>query len=159
MDKILADLLQRSRVALKAEATAITDNADKTNGGTLSAEQDARIKAITADVGVIDAQIAAANVVAETPEAAASRVRQEVADVTAACALAGKPEKAAEYIKAATPLAQVVAALQAERASGGTDLNARNSGKPADKADAAAIDASWTAVADKVNAQFGIKRG
>ncbi|RWQ12349.1 hypothetical protein [Mesorhizobium sp.] len=159
MDKILADLLQRQKAGLKAEATALIEAADKDNGGTLTAEQDARVKAITGDIATIDAQVAAAQVVAETPEAAVARVRQEVADVTAACALAGKPEKAADFIKAATPLPQVVASLQAERAAGVTEVNPRNPGKQGGKEDAAAIEAGWNAAADKVNAQFGIKRG
>lgn len=155
MDKILADLLQRQKASLKAEATALIEAAEKDNGGTLTAEQDARVKAITTDVSTIDAQVAAAQTIAETPEAAAARVRQEVGDVTAACALAGKPEKAAEFIKAGTPLAQVVSTLQAERAASAETISTRNSGKPGSSKEAA--DAGWDAAAKKVNSQFGFK--
>ncbi|RWC29835.1 MAG: hypothetical protein EOS70_23390 [Mesorhizobium sp.] len=158
MDKILADLLTRQRAALKAEATALSASADKDNAGVLTADQETRFKAIEADIGTIDAQIAAAQRTAETPEQIADRVRAEIADVTAACALAGQPARAAEFIKAKTPLAQVVSTLQAERATP-ENINPRNPGKSGKQADAAEIEAGWEAAADKVNAQFGIKRG
>ncbi|AZV21462.1 hypothetical protein [Mesorhizobium sp. M7A.F.Ce.TU.012.03.2.1] len=158
MEKMLADLLQRHRVGLKAEATAITEDADKTNGGTLTAEQDTRIKAITADVGVIDAALAAAQNT-ETTEAAVVRVRLEAANVAAACVLGGKPEKASEFITAGKTQQQAVALLQAERADGGQNLNPHHGGKPGGKLDAAAIDAGWASAVDKVNARHGLKRG
>lgn len=151
-----ADFLTRQRAALKAEATAITEAADKDNAGELTAEQDTRFKAIEADIAHIDAELAASQKLAETPEQVATRVRGEIADVTAACTLAGKPEKAAEFIKAGTPLAEVVTKLQAERASGGQELNAHTGGKPNSSAEEAA--AGWDKAVAKVNSQFGIRK-
>ncbi|RUW56521.1 hypothetical protein, partial [Mesorhizobium sp. M2A.F.Ca.ET.067.02.1.1] len=82
-----ADFLQRQRAALKAEATALTATADKETDGKLTAEQEIRFKAIEADIAAVDAQIAASQPApAETPEQIATRVRNEVAEVTAACA-------------------------------------------------------------------------
>jgi hypothetical protein len=138
MEKILADFLQRQKSGLKAEATALLATADNDSGGTMTAEQDARFKAIEGDVAMIDAQLAAAQKTAETPEEIAIRVRGEIADVTAACTLAGKPEKAAEFIKAGTPLPQVISALQADRATS-EDISTRNSGKSR-----AAGDLTWS---------------
>ncbi|TIX64127.1 MAG: hypothetical protein E5V25_19340 [Mesorhizobium sp.] len=128
MEKVLADLLTRSRAALKAEATALSASADKDNAGVLTAEQDARFKVIEADIRTIDAQMAAAQVTAETPEQIADRVRAEIADVTAACDLAGKPERAAAFIAARTPQKEVVSTLMAERVAGSSDINPRNPG-------------------------------
>lgn len=132
MDKILADLLTRSRAALKAEATALTTAADKDTDGKLTAEQNTRFKAIEADIGAIDAQLATAQRTAETPDQIADRVRAEIGDVTAACALAGKPARAADFIKAKTPLAEVVSTLQAERAKAEEPTNPRHGDKPGD---------------------------
>lgn len=129
MNKKLAEYLARQRAAHKAEASALCEKADKESGGTLSAEQEARFNALEADIAMIDAEVAAAQKLAETPEEAAARVRAETADVMAACAMVGKPEKAAEFIKAGTPLAQVVSALQAERvAESPPDINSRSGG-------------------------------
>jgi hypothetical protein len=111
MDKTLADFLTRQRAALKAEAMALTAAADKDTEGKLTTEQDDQRTA-------------------ETPEQIAERVRAEIADVTAACALAGKPARAAEFIKANTQLSEVVSTLQAERAKAEEPTNPRNSGKP-----------------------------
>ncbi|MDG4903199.1 hypothetical protein P9279_22065 [Mesorhizobium sp. WSM4962] len=118
MDKVLADLLTRQRAALKAEALALTATADKDTDGKLTAEQETRFKVIEGDITAIDAQLATSQQqpAAETPEQIADRVRAEVADITAACALAGKPARAAEFIKAKAKLSDVVATLQAERA-------------------------------------------
>jgi alkanesulfonate monooxygenase SsuD/methylene tetrahydromethanopterin reductase-like flavin-dependent oxidoreductase (luciferase family) len=129
MNKILADLLTRQRAALKAEATALAIAADKDNGSVLTKEQETRFNTIEGDVATIDAELAAATAVAETPEAVADRVRAETADIIAACALAGQPAKAADFIKAKTSLADAVKALQAEKVkASGAELNARNSG-------------------------------
>lgn len=154
MDKKHAEFLTRQRAALKAEATAITEAADKDNGGVLSAEQEARFKAIEGDVAHIDAELAAGQRLAETPEQVEKRVRGEIADITAACALAGKPEKAAEFIKAETPLAEVVSKLQAEKAAGGQELNPRSGGKSGGSADAA----SWDKIVARTNDRIGAKR-
>ena len=91
MNKILADLLTRQRAALKAEATALTVAADKDNGSVLTADQETRFNAIEADVAAIDAELAAGQREAETPEAMDARLRAEIADITAACSLAGFP--------------------------------------------------------------------
>lgn len=149
MNKKLAEYLSRQRVAHKAEATALCAKADKESGGTLTAEQEAQFNALEADIAMIDAEIAAANKLAETPEETAARVRAEIADVTAACALAGKPEKAAEFIKAGTPLAQVVSTLQAERVEESAhEINSRNGsqGKSAGS--------DWDKVIAKVNSRI-----
>lgn len=111
----LADILQRHRAALKAEATALAATADKETEGKLTAEQEVRFKAIEAEITEIDAQIAATQPKAETPEQIEDRVRAQFADITAACALAGKPARAADFIKAKTLLSEVVATLQTER--------------------------------------------
>lgn len=162
MNKVLADYLQRQKVGLKAEATALAAIADKDTAGVLTAEQDTRIKAIEADCALIDTQIAAANAEAETPEAMAARLRAEIADVTAACALAGKPARASAFITAGTPLKQVVSTLHAEAATAaGEDINQRNPGKlgGGSLADAATVEANWKASVEKVNAMYGFKRG
>jgi hypothetical protein len=130
MNKTLADFLQRQKSGLKAEATALLSIADKDNGGTLTTEQDGRIKEIEADCALIDTQIAAANAHAETPEAIAARVRAEIANVTAACAIAGKPARASAFIEAGTPLNQVVSTLHAEAAASGEPINPRSPGGP-----------------------------
>lgn len=126
-----ADFLQRQRAALKAEATALTTAADKDNDGKLSAEQETRFNAIEADIATIDAQLAASQQpAAETPEQVAMRVRNEVADITAACAIAGKPARASAFIKDGTPLSQVVSTLHAEAAAAGETINPHNPGNP-----------------------------
>ncbi|RWB85930.1 MAG: hypothetical protein EOQ52_20485 [Mesorhizobium sp.] len=157
MDKVLADLLTRQRAALKAEALALTATADKETEGKLTAEQDVRFKAIEGDIATIDAQIAASQTSAETPEQISARLRNEMAEVTAACALAGQPERATEFIKAGTKLSDVVSTLQASRVKG-DDLNNRSPGKTGKQADAAEIEAGWSSAVDKVHSQFGFKR-
>lgn len=153
MNRILADFLQRQKSGLKAEATALLAAADKDNGGTLTAEQDARIKAIEADCTLIDGQIAAANAQAETPEAIAARVRAEIADVTAACAIAGKPARASAFIKDGTPLNQVVSTLHAEAAAAGETINPHNPGKPGIEANAKPIPSASEIYAKRAKAR------
>ncbi|TIN41385.1 MAG: hypothetical protein E5Y10_22860 [Mesorhizobium sp.] len=139
MNKTLADFLQRQKAGLKAEATALLAIADKDAAGVLTTEQDARVTAIEADCALIDTQIAAAQAEAETPEAMAARIRAEMADVTAACAIAGKPARASAFIAAGTPLNQVVSTLHAEAAASGEEINPRNPGKPGADANAKPI--------------------
>lgn len=140
MDKLLAELLTRQRAAMKAEALALTATADKETDGKLTAEQETRFKAIEGDIAAIDAQLApAAQPAAETPAQIEDRVRAQIADVTAACALAGKPARAADFIKAKTPLSEVVATLQSERAKAEEPTVPRNGGPGNDKPNSAKI--------------------
>jgi hypothetical protein len=155
MEKTFADFLTRQRAALKAEATALTTTADKDTDGKLTAEQDVRFKAIEADIASIDAQLATAQRTAETPEQVADRVRAEIADVSAVCALAGKPARAADFIKAATPLAEVVSTLQAERAKVEEPTLSRNGGKPGADANAKPIPTATEIYAKRAKARGG----
>ncbi|RWQ35516.1 MAG: hypothetical protein EOS20_18600 [Mesorhizobium sp.] len=153
MNKTLADFLQRQKSGLKAEATALLAIADKDTAGVLTTEQDARVKAIEADCALIDAQIVTANAEAETPEAMAARLRAEMAEVTAACAIAGKPARASAFITAGTPLNQVVSTLHAEAAAAGNEINTHNNGGRSDEPAAKPIPSASEIYAKRAKAQ------
>lgn len=102
----------------------------------------------------------------ETVEQITARIRSEeqkrLADITATCALAGHPTKAAEFIASGKTLSEVVAALQDERVKGtggkstasgdGKELNTHRQGG---KAEARDVDgpAAWKRQTDKINAR------
>ncbi len=80
-------------------------------------------------------------------ETIAVSVRKELGEIAAACAIAGKPGKASEFIAAGKSLSEVLAALAAERTA--TDeLNTHHSTANADKP------ASWAKAVEKVNARI-----
>lgn len=101
----------------------------------------------------------------ETPEQMTARIRSEEqkrhADITAACALAGKPEKAAAFVAEGKSLSDVVAELQTERAksegSGGNragEISARqiNMDRTAQKSSVVTdIKASWDKQTTRLN--------
>lgn len=153
MDKF-ADFLQRQRAALKAEAMALTATADAETEGKLTAEQDARFKVIESDIAAIDAQIAASQKTAETPEQITTRVRNDMAEITAACVLAGEPERATEFIKAGTSLADTVKTLQASRVKG-DELTSRHGNRTGKQADAAEVKAGWDKAIGGINSRLG----
>lgn len=95
------------------------------------------------------------------PDALASFVPADIAaqaaakresEITAACSIAGKPDKAAEFVASTKTLSEVVAALRAERPAT-EEINARHSTANADKA------GSWDKVIARVNKQFGVEAG
>lgn len=77
--------------------------------------------------------------------------RKRGADITAACKLAGMPDKATAFISEGKSLSDVVAALQAERAKS-DEISARNGtgAKPRDPD----VTASWDRQVEKVNKRF-----
>lgn len=116
----------------------------------------------TPKTGAAEAETAVAATTETKPEAAATvadtarhptaseveaHVRKEVSDIIAACNLAGKPDKASEFIANGKSLSDVVAALQTERATATTpEVSPR---KPNPEKAPAVIDT--TAVWDKWN--------
>lgn len=124
--------------AAAAKAAADKEAADKAAAeAKAKAEADAKAKA--------DAEAAA------TPDPVAAE-RKRAADITAACQLAGKPEKASAFIAEGKSLSDVVAALQAERPRTPevSASNGNGAGKPS--ADTAA---AWDKAVAKVNARIG----
>lgn len=102
----------------------------------------------------------ASNATAETPEAMATRIRAEeqkrMADITAACNLAGQPAKAATFIAEGKSLSEVVAALQAGRASGqkpqaSSELSNHSTGGAKDGENGQDAKATWDKITSKIN--------
>lgn len=83
---------------------------------------------------------------------AQSDERKRAADIVAACQIAGKPEKAVEFVGSEKSLSEVVAALKAEHKPA-DEMTARHSEQPEAKASD-----MWAEAAAKTNAMFGVKR-
>lgn len=102
----------------------------------------------------------------ETPEQMTARIRTEeqkrFTDITAACTLVGKPEKAAVFLAENKSLSEVVDALQKERAEGTgggnrpNEISARKGGGGQDRTQANGsavgdIKASWDRQTSRIN--------
>lgn len=169
MKKELMALLDKRR-ALKSEADAINATVEKADG-IITAEQTARLTALHADGAKVSTDLdalaaalpddphkATADAVATAVAAAIKDTREADANIAAACVLAKQPTKASAFIKDGKALADVVAALQAGKVEGsGREISGHGSGSG--ESDPAQIAKSWDDVTDKVNAQFGLKRG
>jgi ATP-dependent Clp endopeptidase proteolytic subunit ClpP len=114
---------------------------------------EATAKAVAEVKAKIDAEAAEAAKKAgtETPEQIAARVAAEVtkrnADIAAACAIAGKADKAVAFIAEGKSLSEVLAALKpAATEQTGDELNARNLA-------AKDVVASWDKQVEKMNAR------
>jgi len=111
---------------------------------------------------------------AETAQQIEARVRNEMqkrmADITAACSVAGKPEKAAEYITANKSVTEVLADLQTLRATatatgkkpasvppvgGGNEVISHHNGDGGNQADATA---AWDEIIKKRHPQLVAQR-
>lgn len=97
-----------------------------------------------------EAEAAAAAEAEATADQPVGDVHAEATQIVDACAIAGVPEKAGDYLRANKSLADVMADLRKTvAASGGRTLNTRNeqtpSGEAAPELDAAAINAKWNA--------------
>lgn len=79
-------------------------------------------------------------------DAITAKVRKEMGDIAAACAIAGKAGKAADFIAAGKSLSEVLAALAAERPAA-AEINARHSTANADKP------ASWDKAVARTNSR------
>lgn len=107
----------------------------------------------------------------ETTEQITARVRQEeqkrMADITAACSLAGQPNKAAQFISDNKSLAEVVTTLQADRVkgTGGTsqtqqqtaqtqELNAHRTNAGGGSPQDLDTKAAWGRATKKINAKI-----
>lgn len=127
----LADL-RAKQDALKAEANGLLDQAEKVSGGQPTAEQEARLSAIKAELAAIDKEMdaeigklpaeaisteTAENVGGAAEADAVKAERQRAADILAACTLAGKVDKAAAFLASDKSVSQVVQELTAERAA------------------------------------------
>lgn len=116
-------------------------DAEKAAADKAAADKAAADKAAEAKTATENAAAAA--------DAATKAERQRAADITAACQLAGKPDKAAAFISEGKSLSDVVAVLQSERAkapAGGSEVSARH-------ANAEAASASWDKHVERVNAR------
>lgn len=167
MQKALMALLDKRR-ALKTEADAINSAIDKANGE-ITAEQETRLKAMQEEGAKVSADLDAfAATLPEDPEkakadavaAAITKVwgeaRELHANIAATCQIGGQAAKASGFIKDGKSLADVQAAVQAGKAdASGRELSNHAGGGSA--AGAAEIEAGWSAAAEKVNAQFGLK--
>ncbi|MBY5849663.1 hypothetical protein HFN51_03700 [Rhizobium leguminosarum] len=158
MAQKLSDLRAKQK-ALKAEADAIIAAAERTANGAYTSEQDARLTALRGEVEALDSEIDAAIVALEPApplpsNPAASDVdaeRKRAGDILAACKLVGKPDKAAEFIAGGKSLSEVVASLQADRASASDNTDVR-AGNPTRHGKA---EANWDKAVARVNKRNG----
>lgn len=84
---------------------------------------------------------------------AAKAAATRESEITAACSIAGKPDKAAAFVASDKSLAEVVHALQAAR-SPSVEINTRHSTANADKAGG-----GWDKAIARVNKRFGVEAG
>lgn len=150
MAKTYAELTQR-RQALVAEGRGIAKKDAPAEGDAARiAAIEAELEQIEADRSALFEQISAA--AAGEPGRIAAAVdteRKRVADIAAACDLAGRPAAAHGFIKDGKSVEDAVAALKAERQAGNDELNPRRStgaGAPDSKA-------AWDKAIGKVNAR------
>lgn len=103
-----------------------------------------------------DARVTGAAPVGETPEAMATRLRAEAAEITDLCAIAGKPKAAAGFIRAGKTPGQV----RAELVNRDAGASARQPVVPVDtqamtQESENAVAASWDTISAKANAMAG----
>jgi hypothetical protein len=150
MAKTLAELRQ-------ARATLMLEGNTLSALETLTADQEARLGAVKTELEGIEAErctvedaMSTAEQVAQAVAAGVTGANKRAADITAACDLAGKPNRAHAYITSGKTAEAVVTELKAEAAEPSDDVNAR-SGKSAGKPD---TKAAWDKVVGKVNARI-----
>lgn len=128
------------------EEISMTD-AEKVAADKLAAEKIVADKAaadkLTADKAAADA---AAKSTGDAVADAVTAERKRAADIHAACQMVGKADKAVAFISEGKSLSDVVAALQADRATTDKDVNARHT-----KTDSPA---TLDKFVDRVNARF-----
>jgi ATP-dependent protease ClpP protease subunit len=138
-----------------ADDSAATPNGHKENTMTeaekaaadkAAAEKIAADKAAEAKAADKAAAEAASKSTGDAVADAVKAERQRAADIHAACQMVGKSDKATAFIAEGKTLSEVVAALQAERATASNDTNTRNTKKEPI--------ASLDKFVDRVNARF-----
>lgn len=144
MQKVLMALLDKRR-ALKTEADAINSAIDKANGE-ITAEQEARLKAmqeegnkVSADLDAFaatlpeDPEKAEADAVAAAVAAAVKETRELAANIAATCHIGSQSAKASAFIKEGKSLAEVQTAVQAGKVEGSSrELSNHGSGAAGD---------------------------
>ncbi|WP_018516474.1 hypothetical protein [Rhizobium leguminosarum] len=162
----LAELRAKHKT-FKDEADGIFAAAESQTDGELTNVQEQRLASIKGEIlkldGEIDAEIAAlspggnqtatAPTDTRTPAEAEAAERKRSADIMAACAMAGKIDKASGFITSGKSLSEVVGVLQSERAND-SDKNQTNAGNPTRHGKA---EASWDKAVAKHNQSNGFK--